>query len=126
PGHPVFRLYAGQTPRPGRGGAPRGRSYQAGDRDQAGEVARHRRDVTAKRWEALSPAERRATAKAVAKELPTGFQFEAVRACRLGEVRQHVAFFRQGEGKFALILGGKVGVGYDCNRRWVPNPDELD
>ena len=39
-------------------------------------------DLTAKRWDAMSPAERRATAKAVARELPAGFEFDAIRACR--------------------------------------------
>jgi hypothetical protein len=83
-------------------------------------------DLTAKRWEALSPAERRAAAKAVANELPGGFEFDTTRACRLGPVRKSVAFFRYGESKFALIPGGTFEVGYDRNRPWAPNPDELD
>ena len=82
-------------------------------------------DLTAKRWDALSPAERRATAKAVARELPAGFEFDAIRACRLGQVRKSVAFFRRGDRKFVLIPGGTVEVGYNRDRRWVPNPDEL-
>jgi hypothetical protein len=83
-------------------------------------------DLSGKRWEALTPAARRTAARALAKDLPTGFTFDAVRSCRLGEVRRAVAFFRRGESRFALIPGGTVEVGYDRNRRWVPNPDELD
>jgi hypothetical protein len=83
-------------------------------------------DLTANRWEALSPAERRAAAKALAKELPAGFEFDAIRACRLGQVRKSVAFFRHGDRKFAFVPGGTVDVGYDRNRRWAPDPDELE
>ena len=81
-------------------------------------------NLTRTRWAKLKPAERTRTAKAVAKQLPTGFAFDAVRVCKLGMQKNAVAFFTSGKASFALIPGGRVTVGYDATRPWTPTADE--
>lgn len=81
-------------------------------------------DLTRERWAAMKAAERNRTAKALAKELPDGFVFDAVRVCKLGRQKKTVAFFKLGEVTFAMIPGGSVMVGYDKNRSWEPTEEE--
>lgn len=81
-------------------------------------------NLTRKRWAALSTAERVRTAKALVKELPNGFVFDAVRVCKLGTRENAVAFYTFGDSSFALVPGGPVTVGYDMNRLWEPTKEE--
>ena len=81
-------------------------------------------DLTRERWAKLKPRERTAAAKALAGQLPEGFTFEAVRVCQLGTRKNAVAFFTQGDARFALIPGGPVQIGYDTNRPWEPTAEE--
>jgi len=83
-------------------------------------------DLSLERWEGSTPAEREAMVRRLASQLPSGFTFDAVRLCRLGEQQHHVALFKQGAATFALIPGGRVTLGYDANRPWEPNPDEAE
>jgi hypothetical protein len=78
------------------------------------------------RWAALSPGERARTARALAKELPDGFAFDRVRVCRLGGLKNAVAFYTFGGSSFALIPGGAVTVGYDKDRPWEPTEEEAE
>lgn len=80
-------------------------------------------DLSRDRWAGLTAAERRKTATALAKDLPAGFAFDAVRVCRLGAAKTAVAFFRHGDATFALVPGGPTTVGFDA-RPWVPTPRE--
>lgn len=83
-------------------------------------------NLSAERWEGAATAEREALAKRLASQLPNGFTFHAIRNFRLGEAEHEVALFRLGDATFALIPGAVVNLGYDIERAWVPNADELD
>jgi hypothetical protein len=83
-------------------------------------------DLSTERWEGVTPAEREAIAKRLAMDLPSGFTFHAVRPFRLGERLHDVALYQQGKATFALIPGAAVSLGYDADRPWEPNPDELE
>jgi hypothetical protein len=82
-------------------------------------------DLSLERWESLGSAEREATARNLARQLPLGFDFDSIQTHRLGEQQNHVAFYRHGNAGFALIPGGEVSIGFDADRPWEPNPDEL-
>src|SRR5262245_60639953 len=83
-------------------------------------------DLSIERWERLSGAEREAVARRLTKQLPSGFTFQAVRPFRLGEWQRHVALYQKDAATFALIPGAVVSLGYDLDRPWQPNPDELE
>jgi formylglycine-generating enzyme required for sulfatase activity len=82
-------------------------------------------DLSLERWERLGSAERDATARELARQLPPGFNFDSIQTHRLGERQNEVAFYRLGNARFALIPGGEVSIGFDADRPWEPNPDEL-
>ena len=81
-------------------------------------------ELARERWTRLKPADRTRTAKEWAKQLPTGFAFDAVRVCKLGRQKNAVAFYTHGDTRFALIPGGQVTVGYDTSRPWEPTEEE--
>lgn len=83
-------------------------------------------DLPLERWEGATDSERRAIAVRLARELPTGFEFDGVRRYHMGEQQHYVALFLQGTSTFALIPGGPVTLGYDTARPWEPTSDELD
>src|SRR5689334_9103341 len=83
-------------------------------------------DLSIERWEGVTSAEREAIARRLAMELPSGFTFQAIRPYRFGERKHHVALYQKDHAVFALIPGGAVSLGYDANRPWKPNPDELE
>jgi hypothetical protein len=83
-------------------------------------------DLSAERWEGVAPAEREALARRLAQQLPSGFTFQAIRRFRLGERQQHVALYQKDNATFALIPGGVASLGYDADRQWEPNLDELE
>lgn len=83
-------------------------------------------DLIRERWAAMKAAERTRTAKTLAKQLPDGFAFDAVRVCKMGGQKNAVAFFTQDETTFALIPGGTITVGYDVNRPWEPTEEESE
>jgi hypothetical protein len=83
-------------------------------------------DLSAERWEGLTLAERTVLAKRLAKQLPSGFTFHTIRRFRLGESQHDVALYRKDDATFALIPSTAVSLGFDADRPWEPNPDELD
>jgi hypothetical protein len=83
-------------------------------------------DLSTERWEGVTPAGREALARRLAMQLPSGFTFQAIRPFRLGGRQQHVAFYQKDNATYALILGVTASLGYDANRPWEPNPDELE
>jgi hypothetical protein len=83
-------------------------------------------DLSLERWEGLTPAEREAIARRLAMELPSGFTLHAIGPYRLGQGQHHVALYQRENATFALIPGGAVSLGYDTDRPWEPNPDELE
>jgi hypothetical protein len=83
-------------------------------------------DLSAERWEGVTSAEREALAKRLGTQLPSGFSFQAIRRVRFGEGQHHVAFYQLGDATFALTPGAVVALGYDANRQWEPNSDELE
>jgi len=82
-------------------------------------------DLSLERWASINSAECEANARDLARKLPLGFDFDSVQIHRLGEQQNHVAHYRHGNAKFALIPGGEVSIGFDADRLWEPNPDEL-
>ncbi len=82
-------------------------------------------DWSQEQWQGLSPNERVACAKRLARELPLGFSFLRVQRFQCGESHQDVALFQKDAATFALIPGGRVRLGYDAERPWQPHPDEL-
>lgn len=83
-------------------------------------------DLSTERWDSLTPAEREVLARQLAKQLPSGFSFQAIRCFELGKSQHHVAFFQQDIATFALIPGAVVSLGYDADRPWEPHHDELE
>ena len=77
-------------------------------------------------WERASSAEREGIGRRLAKELPEGFSFQGIRAFGFDERQHEVALYQNGNFTFALIPGGIVSIGYDADRAWEPNPDELE
>lgn len=82
-------------------------------------------DLSIERWNAMTLAEREAMARRLATELPTGFRFCEIQAFRCGDCQRDVAIFELGGAGFALVASGAVSVGYDANRLWQPNANEL-
>jgi hypothetical protein len=82
-------------------------------------------DLSLESWQRLSSAERETTAKNLAKQLPSGFEFESIHLHELGDRQNHVAFYRLGNSRFSLIPGGTVSIGFDADRLWEPSPEEL-
>jgi len=80
-------------------------------------------DLTLEKWDALSPSECETYARQLAKELPSGFVFQAVRPFHLGTQERLVATFRFGDSSFVLVPGGSVTLGFDENE-WEPDEDE--
>jgi hypothetical protein len=80
-------------------------------------------DLSIENWNGMSLAEREATAKHLAKQLPSGFRFYAIRPYHLGDQEHQIALFTNENTSFALIPGGTVSLGFDANR-WKPNPEE--
>jgi hypothetical protein len=83
-------------------------------------------DLSTDRWEGVAPVEREALARRLAKLLPTGFTFQAIRRFQLGEREHHVALYQKDDAAFVLIPGCEVSLGYDADRPWEPYPDELE
>jgi len=74
----------------------------------------------------MEPPECEAVARRLAKQLPFGFHFEAIRCFGFGARQRHVALYRQNNATFALIPSATPLLGYDPDRPWEPNPDELE
>jgi hypothetical protein len=83
-------------------------------------------DLSTERWSGMTAGERETTAKQLAKELPSEFRLDSIRSCRLGARQNDVALFRRGNATFALIPSASAMIGYDINRAWEPNADELE
>jgi hypothetical protein len=83
-------------------------------------------DLSLERWEGSTPAEREATARRLAGQLPAGFAFDSVRPYRLGEQEHQVALYQQEAATFALLPGGPATLGYAADRLWEPNPEEQE
>jgi hypothetical protein len=83
-------------------------------------------DLSTERWECATPAERESLARRLAKQLPSGFTFQAMHLFRLGEWQHDVALYQKDKATFALIPGAVASIGYDAGRPWEPNPDELE
>ncbi len=82
-------------------------------------------DLSIDRWEGMTTADRETVARRLASELPTGFAFESLRTCRLVDRWHPVAFYREGDARFALIPGGTASIGFDPEG-WEPDPDERE
>jgi hypothetical protein len=86
------------------------------------------------RWDTLSAHEREAMARAVGERLPSTFVFAGIYPCALANRRHRIACFeyQPGErhevgaaGRFALIPGDAVTLGYDPDQPFVPDADQL-
>ena len=82
-------------------------------------------------WEALRDSERLAAAHDLVKQMPKGFVFRSLETCSLESQSHPVAFFDwdSGDGfpgKFALIPGGDVTLGYDRASPFVPTTAQVE
>jgi hypothetical protein len=77
-------------------------------------------------WQAMSAMERETAARGLVLKLPSGFAFDSIVSCRVGNQVNEVAMFRFEGARFALIPGGTVSIGFDADRRWSPSSDELE
>ncbi len=73
----------------------------------------------------VSAADRRTCAERLARQLPAGFTFQTLESFTLGDQTREVALFKSANGKFSLIPGGEITLGYDADRPWEPTLDEL-
>jgi formylglycine-generating enzyme required for sulfatase activity len=73
----------------------------------------------------MASAEREVLARRLARELPAGFIFQAIRTFQLAESQHVVALYQRDHATFALIPGGVISLGYDSKQPWTPNADEL-
>jgi hypothetical protein len=83
-------------------------------------------DLSLERWKDVIGKEQEAIARSLAKQLPSGFRFDSIQEYQLGDQQNRVALFQKENTRFALIPGGVISVGYDSERPWQPNPDELE
>jgi hypothetical protein len=83
-------------------------------------------DLSNERWESITAAERETLARKLANQLPSGFTFQTIHTFRFGQRQNHVALYQQDSATFALIPGVATTLGYDLNRPWAPNQDELE
>ena len=83
-------------------------------------------DLTLDKWDSLSPTDCETLARKLAKELPSGFAFDSIRAYHLGTQERLVAAFRFQERAYALIPGGQISLGYDLDREWQPTEEESE
>lgn len=83
-------------------------------------------DLSTERWESVTQSEREDIARRVAKQLPSGFTFQTIRRYQLGDRENRVAFYRRGDATFALIPAAVASLGFDADRPWEPNRDELE
>jgi hypothetical protein len=74
-------------------------------------------------WDQFTAAEAETVARALERCLSGRWSFDAVEEHACGDQRRHVAFFRRDGGRFALIPGGDILLGYDPDRRWTPPAD---
>jgi len=80
----------------------------------------HPDTFTLDRWAMLDAAGREAASLALAGALPAAFAFSGIHACALAAQDHEVAFFDYAGSPFALIPGGDIDLGYDCERPFVP------
>jgi hypothetical protein len=73
-------------------------------------------DLSTECWESATPAERVALAKRLAKQLPSGFTFQAIRRFRLGEWQHQIALYQHDNATFALVPSAVASLGYDAAR----------
>jgi hypothetical protein len=83
-------------------------------------------DLSLDHWKNVTVQEQEAIARSLAKQLPSGFRFGSIQEYRLGDQQNRVALFQKETARFALIPGGVVTIGYDSERPWQPNLDELE
>jgi hypothetical protein len=83
-------------------------------------------DIQHEQWQTFSKSQRESFARRLADELPTGFQFQGLATHRLGSQEHEVATFNGSGATFVLVPGGTFQIGYNADRPWQPNPDELE
>ena len=83
-------------------------------------------DLSLDRWDGVSMSERELLAERLAKDLPAGFAFHALRQFRLGESHHNIALYQFRDAAFALVPGGAISLGFDVERAWEPSARELE
>jgi hypothetical protein len=67
-------------------------------------------DLSTEHWEGVTHAEREVLARRLAKQLPSGFTFQAIRPFRLGDRQHYVALYQKDCTAFALIPGAVASL----------------
>lgn len=76
-------------------------------------------------WDQFTANEAEAAGRALARSLPAPWAFAGVEHHAMGDQQRQVAFFTWEGGRFALIPGGEVTLGYDRGRPFVPDKRSL-
>ena len=78
-------------------------------------------------WNAVTPAERRAAALAVAESLPRTFTFDRLATYALGDQSHEIATFIHDNSTFALLPGSaKAVLGYDRSHSYPASEAQLN
>ncbi|MGK8207693.1 hypothetical protein ACRS8P_11370 [Burkholderia cenocepacia] len=76
-------------------------------------------------WQQASPAQKERAAHALARALPDGFAFDAVRSFDFAGRHADIAQFTLGDACFSLVPGATVRLGFDA-ADWTPTPDMVE
>lgn len=87
-------------------------------------------------WKSLTARNRLEVAHRLAKQLPLGFEFSGIESHLMGDQQHEVAFYnwnpasvsakRYLKGRFALITGAEVTLGYDPKNPFVPSVAQIE
>ena len=108
----------------------------AADQDPKHRQAMNTENLHLENWKNLSLKERLDAASSLAKQLPLGFTFSGIEPYSLGKQKHAVAFYEWNptyikngshyRGRFALIPGAEVVLGYDRQNPFVPTDAQLE
>ena len=77
-------------------------------------------------WDQFDARTAEAVARSVERCLPEPWKFVRVGWHECGDQKRHVAFFRWKKVRFALVPGGKITLGYDRKKPFVPTPEQQE
>lgn len=81
-------------------------------------------DLSLEIWDQLTAPEQHTVASQVATLLDSSWHLAGLETHWMGTEQHHIAFFTQGNERFALIPGATVVLGYDRSHPFVPSPTQ--
>ncbi len=77
-------------------------------------------------WDQLNAKEAEVIAQTLAPLLPPPWKFQRIEQHACGDQKRQVAFFTWKRVRFALIPGGKVTLGYDRRKPFMPSQEQRE